>query len=447
MNNDHLNSILSDLAENAKPAAQIDLWPGLKKSLAASDGQSKPGKSGIKRTPVFRRTAFAALAVLVAFAILFATPQGQAIAQDLLKYFTTAAQKWLPPWPMPAPVPTYTLESELTTAQPTPADIQGCGPVISPISSTFLCQLEYAQAKLGYIVKSFSAEYVDAPFHEMNFNFSPEYKTLRLSFRGGGATYTLEQKPGDFPAENMGNAIYQEAIQLTQVGKYPAEYAAGAFIFSADNSMTWNPTEPVYHLRWKEAEKSYSFTMSLSRDNGLTPAGIKEKMLLIAENLVTLDQGAEQLTAGNQPSIKDSAGFAIKEPSRLPGMFHQVFATGWNYLIPNQVNMLYEYTENGEVVGFLELSQIPIPADKKNLRWEFAEMYRGQNVEKDFSVDEEVQINGAIGHYLVPNGELPPQALYWRDNEREYILICQWTSGYGGKLSKEDLIAIAESLK
>ncbi len=54
MNSDNLNSILSDLAENAKPAAQIDLWPGLKNSLASGDERSKPGRSSLNRTPVPR---------------------------------------------------------------------------------------------------------------------------------------------------------------------------------------------------------------------------------------------------------------------------------------------------------------------------------------------------------------------------------------------------------
>ena len=453
MKNDNLKTILSELAEQAAPTVEINLWPAMQAQILTSKWVEEKGNKMMK-TPFaqkmfFRRTVLALMAIAVIFAILLATPLGRAVAQDILKYFTTTSQKWLPPWPMPAPVPTYTLETGMATAQPTLLDTQGCGPVISPISSTFLCQLKDAQSQLGFIVKSFPARYVDAAFHVMEFNL--ETKTIELSFLGKYATYNIEQGPGDFPTEPMGYAVYQDAIQLTQVGKYPAGYAVGAFIFSEDKSMTWDPTAPEYQLRWKENGYWYSFRINLygtsPQSMGLTPAGIKEKMIQIAENLVSLEQGAGQLTAGNQPSIKDSAGFVIKEPGILPKMFHQVTDGSWSALISNKVNMMYEYTENGKAVGSLEFSQIPIPVDEKNLRWEFSQIYHGENGEIDFIIDEEVQINGTTGHFLVPGGDFQPEALYWRDNQREYILICQWSLGYGGRLSKADLIAIAASLK
>lgn len=445
MDNKNIKSILQDALEEKIPSSQIELWPAVKASLVAGKTLQQGEKMNTTKSRRISRAAFITLTIIVLLTLALITPQGHAIAQDFLKYFTTSAQKWLPPWPMPAPVPTYTLETKMTTTQPAQVDVQGCEPVISPISSTFLCQLEDAQSKLGFIVKSFPVEYVDANFHAMEFN--PENKTISLFFRGEQGVYTLKQGLGNFPTEPMGYAIYQDAIELTQVGNYPAEYAAGVFIFSEDNSMTWNPAEPVYHLHWKEDEKFYSFTMKVSENNGLTPVQIKEKMILIAENLVTLDQGAYRLTAGYQPSIKDSAGFVIKELGILPKMFHQVPDRGWSALIPNKVNTLYEYSENGKVIGFLEFSQIPIPANRRNLRWEFSQIYPGKNGGEDFIIDEEVQINGVTGYYLVPSGEFPPYALYWRDDEREYLLICQWSPDFGGRLSKEDLITIAESVK
>ena len=60
--------------------------------------------------------------------------------------------------------------------------------------------------------------------------------------------------------------------------------------------------------------------------------------------------------------------------------------------------------------------------------------------------DEEVQINGVTGYYL-DGRESYSSALYWRDDEREYLLIYQWAPDFGGRLDKETLIAIAESLK
>ena len=164
MKNDNIHSILSDLAENARPAGQIDLWPGLQKYIAASDGRSKPEKSIMNKASVLRRAAFAALAVLAALAILLVTPQGQTLAQALLKYFTTISQRSIPPVSPSMPVPTYALKVGLVPQPPVAKDHQNCGGTISSISSTFDCQLRDAQVKLGFVVKSFPARYVQAPF-------------------------------------------------------------------------------------------------------------------------------------------------------------------------------------------------------------------------------------------------------------------------------------------
>jgi hypothetical protein len=62
------------------------------------------------------------------------------------------------------------------------------------------------------------------------------------------------------------------------------------------------------------------------------------------------------------------------------------------------------------------------------------------------NTDEEVKISGVTGYYL-DGGESFTNALYWRDDVREYLLIYFWTPDFGGRLDKETLISIAESLK
>ena len=451
MNNANLNSILSELAENAKPAAQIDLWPGLKKSFAARDRASTQGKSVLNETLVLRRAAFTALAVLVALAILLVTPQGQAFAQALLKYFTTISQISIPPVATPLPVSTYTLEAGLIPQPTISMDHQNCGETISPISSTFVCQLQDAQVKLGFVVKSFPARYVQAPFSFMWVD--QQHRLIQMSFRGQQARYDLDQGLGDFPKDCRGCAIYQEAVQLVRVGEFPAEYARGTFIFADDKgTMAWNPDEPVYHLRWKDTDRWYSFTLLTDQFAGLKPVEIQAKMIQIAENLVSLDQGADQLTAGSQPSLQDSASFTIKQPGLLPEGFQQVPDVSWsNLTTAPRVGMRYEYRVNGQWVNSLTLEQMLIPVDDHTLRREFALLYQNQTLTTNglwvnANTDEPVQINADTSYYL-QGAEPTTCALYWRDDEREYLLIYQWTSDFGGRLDKKTLIAIAESLK
>jgi hypothetical protein len=443
MKNDHLTSILSDLAENAKPAVKIDLWPSLKKSLTASDERSKQGKTILNQTPIFLRAAFAALVVLVAIVFFLATPQGRAFSQEVVKYFTTVSHRSIPPVPTPILAPTYSLEARLIPQPTIPINQPDCGGVISPISSTFICQLQDAQAQLGFVVKSFPAQYVQTPFSFMQVDL--EQHAIRMSFRDEQAAYSLAQGLGDFPKD----PVYQGAVQLVRVGEYQAEYAMGDFIFTDDKGMVWNPSEPVYRLRWKENDHWYSFTLSGDQFSGLKPVEVQAKMIQIAENLASLDQGTDQLSAGNQPSIKDSIGFTLKEPGLLPEGFHQVADGSWSNLTnAPRVGMRYDYMVNGQVENSLILDQMLIPADDKTLRREFGLLYQNQAVEASAEVntDEAVQINGITGYYL-DGGESNSCALYWRDNEREYQLRYMWSPSFGGRLDKATLITIAESLK
>ena len=279
-----------------------------------------------------------------------------------------------------------------------------------------------------------------------------EHRSISMIFRGQETDYTLEQGLGDFPKSSP---LYQDAIQLVQVGEYPAEYAKGTFIFpdgQVDKDMVWEPNAPIYHLRWKANEHWYSFTLSEYQWTGLEdPRAIQAKMIQIAANLVGLQTGTDQLTAGSQPSIRDSAGFIIKEPTLLPEGFRPVDYGNWSFLTTApRVGMRYDLIVNGKWVSNLTLDQMPIPSDDQTLRKEFALIHQQQTVPngawEGLDTDEEVQINGVTG-YDLDCRELYCSALNWRDNEREYLLTYRWAPDFGRRLDKETLIAIAESLK
>jgi hypothetical protein len=344
--------------------------------------------------------------------------------------------------PTQVPAATYTLEAELIPPQPTFTALQNCGDVISPISSTFICQLQDAQAKLGFEVKSFPARYVQEQFRFMYVDL--EYRVAQIWFSG----YSLYQGIGDFPKDCLGCAVYEEAVQPVQVGAYQAEYAAGSFVFDEDGGMTWDPEARNYRLRWKEGERWYALYGGESASSGLNALEIEEKMIQIAENLVGLAQGIENLSAGNQPSIKDSIGFTLKEPGMLPEGFRQVPYGGWSNLTTMpRVAMEYVY---GRWKNSLVFHQMLIPKDEQTLRREFALIYQHQSLVNgewtDTGRDEEIRIHAQIGYYM--EADAPGcSALYWRDNEREYMLAYYWNPAFGGRLDKETLISIAESLK
>ena len=457
MMKDILKPILTDLAEGEKPAMHIDLWPDLKRTLAASDGVTIKGTSMLKFTLIHRRIAYAALLVLAALVIFFFTPPGQAFSHSLFAYFTTVSSTALPPVPTPIAAPTYTLEAALAPEPSNPASIPGCGETINPIDSTFLCQLQDAQARLGFVVKSFPAQYIKLPFAFMQVDL--EKRTLHLSFRDPQAFrgYILEQGVGDLPDDSifqnaLHNPVFEDAVQNVQVGSSPAEFVAGEYIFpegQVSQGMVWSPDEPVYRLRWREGDHWYEFTLVDSQYIGANlPAG-QAHMIQVAENLVSLDQGAEQLAAGNQPSVRDSAGFPIKEPGLLPEGFRQVADGTWSNLTTSpRVGMIYAYKVNGECENSLILYQMLIPSDEKTLRREYGLLYQGLSISETLTADmgQPVQINDRTGYYL-DGGASNTTALYWRDDMREYLLIYMWSPSFGGRLDENTLIAIAGSLK
>ena len=443
MNNDNLESILINLAEDAIPTAKIDLWPGLKKSLAENDRQTQQRKSIIQKSSISRLAVSAGVITLAALLIVLATPQGWTVAQDLYKYFQTVSQKSIPPQPVPVPAPTYIFGTKLIPQPTISTDQQGCGKVISPISSTFVCQLQDAQTRVGFTVKTFPAQSVQALFGFIWFD--QDHHSIFINMRDLQGGYSLGQGLGDFPNSFP---VYQDDVQIVKVGEFQAEYAKGDFYFTADKGRVWEPNAPLYQLRWKENEHWYWLTFLVNQPAGLQSFEIQGKLIKIAENLVSIDQGADLLAAGNQPSIKDSAGFTIKEPSLLPEGFQQVSdGRDGNLTSAPRVGMRYDYFVNGQVENTLTLDQMLIPGDDNTLRKEFDLLYRNPSaVNTKIKADEVVKINSITGYYL-DGGESLPNALYWRDDEREYLLIYHWSPDFGGRLDKKTLIAIAESMK
>jgi hypothetical protein len=367
MNENSLTHTLNQIAEEGVPA-DLDLRAAIHHRLETSKSHPRKGVLPMKASFAFTPRQIAALVTIIALSLAAAfllTPQGQMFAQKIRKYFDTVPEtSFAPPWPTPILVPTYTLEANLAHQPVAPTvGVDDCGTVISPISSSFVCQLQDAQTRLGFAVKSFPAQYVDAPFHSLWVD--PKTTWLHLTFRGQGSVYTLAQGLDDF----LWHPVYEGAVQPVQVGQYPAEFVADSFIFPDGEPYepwVWNADEPFYRLRWKENERWYEFTLARGQPGESGLDEIQNEMIQIAENLVGLDHGNEKLAAGNQPSIKDSISFTIKELGLLPEGFQQVPYVGWSNLTTTpRVTMFYEYQVNGEIVNSLKLDQMLIPSETK----------------------------------------------------------------------------------
>jgi hypothetical protein len=390
-----------------------------------------------------RRIVFAAVLAVMLFGVfLVATPQGRALAQQILGYFTTTTQKYLFPSfePTSTPVPTHILTSVASTVQTTPAvDAAQCGPTVSPVSSTFLCQLINAESEIGFPIKTFPADRIRLTFEILV--VLPEMDLVAIHFTAGSTFYTIMEGTGDFPSDEYWNpAVPEDAIRQVMVAGHPAEFVAGGWYVTA-----WDPDYPAFRLRWKEDNRWFDIYIESSEIEN-PEKGTEEEIIGLAENLVTHSQGVERLAGADTPTVSQQAGFTILEPTILPMEFRLCnadYVDQTQSLLPRYVDIHYCRLETGTTVNSLgSLDIIEAPASEPGeLRWVFDAMYTGYGVT---TASEDVQIGGAAGKYLInEKGE----ALLWTAGDLKLMIVNFSKASEGGRLGKANLIAIAESLK
>jgi hypothetical protein len=391
------------------------------------------------------RPAFAAILVVVLAALFFVvTPQGRAIARQILGFFTTTTQKYFPPSfePTRTPAPTHGIPAGLVPVPiPTAVNKSLCGETVSLVSSTFPCQLRNAQSEAGFELKTFSADRLKAQFEFLI--VSPEARpVVQLVFRDGDALYVIGQGLGDFPSgcDSPWCTVPDDAVQEVRVGPHPGEYVAGNWVSSMNAGMWWYPDQPVHQLAWRESGRWFLIVAILPPQDG-----IMEKLIDLAENLVTISRGIEKLAGADTPTLEQQAGFNILEPTLVPKDFRIFGATlyqnddalyaGYALDVTDMVTIEYVLFEKGTMAAELKFYEMPasIPAD---LLWKFDR--------KETTTVEEVRVGGMPGQFLAnANG----QALVWTRGDLKLMITFTWTVAYGGRLDSRQLTAIAESMR
>jgi len=107
MNEKQFQKALGRLAEELVPE-NADLWPAIRDHFETSKHPTIQGDHSMNQALARRRLAAGSLlALLLVAALLFATPQGRALAQGIVNFFTHAESDRLPvqPWQL-TPLPT-----------------------------------------------------------------------------------------------------------------------------------------------------------------------------------------------------------------------------------------------------------------------------------------------------------------------------------------------------
>lgn len=427
----------------------------------------------VPRMVARRRFVSATVLAALAIALLVATtPQGRAFAQTIFRFFVPAQSE---SFPVPesfnvvevsSPASTFALPLE--TVSPPSNNASMDTPVIPPASlagtpscdtaseiSGYVCQIALAESQVGFDAREFPAIPQGYVFAGAQSDAALRSLTINYDVFEGGGSLTLQQGEGDLLISTSSwGEVPASAIQQVEVnGKY-AEFARGTFaVLPGASSATWITDAPVVRLRWSEGDRWFS----LEKFGDTAPVEYldQEALIALAASLVDRPDPKAGATLDNSYSlsfaqVEAAAGFDVLEPTILPEGFEFAFAqydAAYGF-----VRILYRPAgQNASDAGFVI---IETPRSAANGLAPCAECPPG--------MEEQVHVNGTPAYYLhgalfTGSSDEPLAAPVWQPDAPNYsltwatsdlILTINFSSNewFGGRISRDALIRIAESM-
>jgi hypothetical protein len=227
MNSEQLTHGLQALAEDLVPA-DVNLWPTIAAQFTAPPRQPRR----------LRLVSAALLTLLAALALTLATPQGRALAQAALQFFTRA----------PADLQTLALAPPATAA------------VVTPDPASMLdahLTVAEAAALAGFAVRQ--PAYLPAAFAFSGASYDPDGGRVRLFYvEPSGGALVLQQAAFTVAAECAlcGQVGASAAVQSVPVGSVSGEYVVGVWKLT-DDGQVWEPDPYLQTLRWQEGQQAF----------------------------------------------------------------------------------------------------------------------------------------------------------------------------------------------
>lgn len=232
MNEKQFQKALGRLAEGLVPEDN-DLWPAIRDHFETSKHPAHQGNHSMNQTLARRLAAASLLALLLVAALLFATPQGRALAQGIVNFFTHAESDSLPvqPWQI-TPLPTQ--------SGPDPSSIIDANQTVAEV-----------EQQAGFDI------------------LEPTWLPDILSFKG--ASLDAERNIARLfyvYVETNGLVLHEEPIQITgdcnlcsvvgasaaiekiMIGNSPGEYVQGVWKLT-DSGPVWESDPFLQTLRWQ----------------------------------------------------------------------------------------------------------------------------------------------------------------------------------------------------
>ena len=271
MSNKNILSILERALEQEMPSSQIRLWPAIQAHLTA--GKHPLPLQGEKMNAPKRGVAFAALTITFLFALALITPQGRALAQDIvLKFFTRTESD------------TFSVDfSEHPTFEETTPFHETCGIPIFP-----KCSVEQIRGMVEFEVKEIGA--IPEEIYYVGATGGPDFVELKYGYedrRDGNLSVIVEAVGRPSPV-GTGITAKSAPIEAVQIGDLPGEFYMGALSADDEGNVTWQPNDPNMTLRWEDGGSTYTL-FYYSTTTPLT----KEDLIALAKSM-TLEPVAKK---------------------------------------------------------------------------------------------------------------------------------------------------------
>ena len=479
MNERHVRSFLKNLIEQKAPTGEINLWPAIESRLSEAHLQtskrieSRGTKMNTHQQSVFRLAAVAGMAVLLA-SILFltVTPQGQVIAQEVLRFFTRAESNFMPGtnktshiWVEQTPgvaVPT-------PTRYPTPQ-----GPAFETVCGAFQspnCTIKDIRELVSFPVYAL----VEMPdgFDFLGATGGTEEVILFYASQTLGDRLIINQAPvtgNQYPvAWNIGA---DADIQRVMIGSVAGEYVKGSYDGN-HNPPVWNGGLDVQTLRWINQGIAFSMQV-IGKESRIDREGMIDLAASLTDGPLATSTQRPTVPATSTPGPFDfhsvypltfaeaeqKAGFTVLSPSRLPKALSFVGAAYDEETKSVQLFYRYNRPDMPEQTDGLTIRMIILPEPGPCPMCGFvvgqlvdqSETAAGRVVGENATI-ETVQIGEFTGQYVEGVWSLTNQGpvydttsymknLRWQANGMAFEL-----SYMGLAIDKEDLISIANSLR
>lgn len=421
------------------------------------------------------RAAFIILMIAILLAFAFITPQGRAFAQSLFRFFSPAKSESFPlsdeqikifdTTPTPAP----TFELSLATVSPSHSEPVDVTAIPLPTSSnaddvlknckaasdmsSYACQIALTELQVGFDAREFPAVPRGFAFVDTRSNSTLHTITINYSVVEGGGYLSLSQGIGAMAASssNWGD-VMASAIEQIRVGDYYGEFVDGNFaVYPGAKSATWVADGGTMRLRWSDGDRWFSL-----QKMGGSEYLDKNTLIALAASLVYTPASDAITSIDNtyQMSIAEAeaaAGFELLEPTIVPEGFEFAYA---RYDEIYQTVYLF-YLPKGQDKGVGGLLVIETP---RSISGDFIHC-----ADCPAGTEEQVQVNGTPAIYFqgsfytgsnlqplstpVWQADDPNYNITWATPELLITLNYYGTEWYGGQISKDDLVQIAESMR